>query len=60
MCVLTRQVLLIPLHVVLVGNLFVVAAFKALNTARYLYKPIRPPFSLGSRPFRSLFDRSRL
>jgi hypothetical protein len=32
--------ILIPLHVVPVGGLFVVAAFKALNTAHYLHKPV--------------------
>ncbi|KAI0291031.1 hypothetical protein B0F90DRAFT_1781208 [Multifurca ochricompacta] len=60
MCVSARQVLLIPLSVVPVGGLFVAAAFKALDTARYLHKPIPSPFSLVIRPFSSLFHRSRL
>ena len=33
-------VMLIPLHVVPVGGLFVTAAFKALDTAHYLHKPV--------------------
>lgn len=36
----TSTVILIPLHVVPVGGLFVVAAFKALGTAQYLHKPV--------------------
>jgi hypothetical protein len=37
---LTTIVILIPLHVVPVGGLFVTAAFKALDTARHLHKPV--------------------
>lgn len=37
---LTTIVILIPLHVVPVGGLFVTAAFKALDTAHYLHKPV--------------------
>ena len=37
---LTTIVILIPLHVVPVGGLFVTAAFKALGTAHYLHKPV--------------------
>jgi len=37
---LTSTVILIPLHVVPIGGLFVAAAFKALGTARYLHKPV--------------------
>jgi len=37
---LTTIVILIPLHVVPVGGLFVTAAFKALDTACYLHKPV--------------------
>jgi hypothetical protein len=33
-------VILIPLHVVPVGGLFVTAAFKALDTAHHLHKPV--------------------
>jgi hypothetical protein len=33
-------VILIPLHVVPVGGLFVTAAFKALDTAYHLHKPV--------------------
>jgi hypothetical protein len=36
----TTIVILIPLHVVPVGGLFVTAAFKALDTAHYLHKPV--------------------
>jgi hypothetical protein len=47
--ILTLSVALILLHVVPVGGLLVAAAFKALDTARYLHKPVRaftvsPPF----------------
>ncbi|KAF8486665.1 hypothetical protein F5888DRAFT_1761105 [Russula emetica] len=34
-----KNLILIPLHVVPVGGLFVTAAFKALDTAHYLHKP---------------------
>ena len=37
---LTLTVILIPLHVVPVGGLFVVAAFKAFETAHHLHKPV--------------------
>jgi hypothetical protein len=37
---LTTIVILIPLHVVPVGGLFVTAAFKALDTAHHLHKPV--------------------
>jgi hypothetical protein len=37
-------VILIPMHVLPVGGLFVTALFKALDTARYLHKPVRIPF----------------
>jgi hypothetical protein len=37
---LTAIVILIPLHVVPVGGLFVTAAFKALDTAHHLHKPV--------------------
>ncbi|KAI0296911.1 hypothetical protein B0F90DRAFT_1811257 [Multifurca ochricompacta] len=37
--VIVKRLLLIPLHVIPVGGLFVAAAFKALDTARYLHKP---------------------
>jgi hypothetical protein len=37
-------VVLVPVHVFLVGGLFVTALFKALDTARYLHKPVRIPF----------------
>lgn len=33
-------VILISLHVIPVGGLFVKAAFKALDTAHYLHKPV--------------------
>lgn len=36
----TSTVIMIPLHVVPVGGLFVVAAFKALDTAHHLHKPV--------------------
>jgi hypothetical protein len=36
-------VILIPMHVLPVGGLFVTAAFKALDTARYLHKPVCVP-----------------
>jgi hypothetical protein len=38
--ILSFTVILIPLHVVPVGGLFVVAAFKALDTAHHLHKPV--------------------
>ncbi|KAI9432136.1 hypothetical protein H4582DRAFT_1131030 [Lactarius indigo] len=38
-----RKVIQIPMHVLLVGGLLVTAPFKALDTARYLHKPIRMP-----------------
>ena len=34
-------VIAIPMHVLPVGGLLVTAAFKALDTARYLHKPVR-------------------
>ncbi|KAH9957835.1 hypothetical protein BC827DRAFT_1137325 [Russula dissimulans] len=34
-----KRLILFPLHVVPIGGLFVAAAFKALDTARYLHKP---------------------
>jgi len=34
-----KRLILIPLHVVPIGGLFVAAAFKALGTGRYLHKP---------------------
>ena len=37
-------VIAIPMHVIPVGGLLVTAAFKALDTARYLHKPVRIPF----------------
>jgi hypothetical protein len=36
-------VILIPMHVLPVGGLFVTAVFKALDTARYLHKPVCVP-----------------
>jgi len=37
---LTIIVILIPLHIIPVGGLFVTAAFKALDTAYHLHKPV--------------------
>ena len=37
-------VIAIPMHVLPVGGLLVTPAFKALDTARYLHKPVRVSF----------------
>lgn len=39
-CIFTQKVILVSMHVLPVGDLFVTAVFKAPDTARYLHNPI--------------------